>query len=153
MCLFLSPLYSSFATTAFLGSRKLASKWMEKDVAITMNDTGEKVLQSRRVLPGTLEPRTFILSPIDLFPNYAVLTLVWPVFFNYDVDGERFVHSLSIFLEKYPILCGRLKSHPEMRFVVEVVPQIWFWISPEGLVLGDISFKCRLWCAFYRIQI
>jgi len=48
------------------------------------------------------------------------MPIVSPLFFRYDINGEKLIEAVREILIEYPILCGRVKRHEEIQFVVEV---------------------------------
>ena len=77
-------------------------------------------VRTLRVAPDSIVAETFLLSPNDLYDVYVTGPICWPLFFNYDIDGDRLVDALKKFLEKYPLLCGRVKGHEDVKYVIEV---------------------------------
>jgi len=75
-----------------------------------------------RVVPDSIPSETYYLSPNDLYDGIEIIALCWPVFFNYDIDGDRLMDAVKKFMEKYPLLCGRVKSHEDMKYVIKVDP-------------------------------
>ena len=77
-------------------------------------------LREERVIPEGLMRDTLLLAPIDVYNPIVQTCFTWPLFFNADLDANRLIAALKALLRKYPCLCGRLRPHNDLRFVVEV---------------------------------
>ena len=83
-----------------------------------------ELVREQWIAPANIEAETFLLSPLDLDGLSGRMTLSWPMFFSYDIDATRLGKALSALCAKYPILCGRLHSDDDTRFVVKVPQQL-----------------------------
>ena len=80
------------------------------------------------------ESTSFILSSdettIELSPlDNSVTTfacIAWTVFFRHDISGEKLKNALEKIAVAYPVVCGRLKAHPERRLEIAVSPNAGF---------------------------
>ena len=79
-------------------------------------------LREERVVPEGLLRETLLLAPVDVYEPLVKTCFTWPLFFDTDIDADRFIVALETLLRKYPCLCGRLCPQNDLRFVVEVFP-------------------------------
>ena len=71
---------------------------------------------------------TVELSPLDHFVT-TFACIPWTVFYSYDISSEKLKIGLQKIAERYPVVCGRLKSKPESRVEIVVKPDAGFSLT------------------------
>ena len=59
-------------------------------------------------------------SPADAIDFLVRSHVAFPMFLDYQLDGERLLNAVRKVAEKYLCVCGRLVPDPQTRFAIEV---------------------------------
>lgn len=65
------------------------------------------------------------LSSLDHFLK-TFACIPWTMFYKHDISGAKLKSALEKIAASYPVLCGRLKAHPEKRLEIEVKKDVGF---------------------------